>query len=150
MIIHGKELNVYVNGSAIANAKTGTITLDADLIETASSTAGDMKTYIVSRLSWKMSAGTLVGSITDLSELAGTTATLSFGVHDNEVLRASGNAICSTLRIDAVSGSLATASVEFQGTGTISRQLYDLFWGTVLSEYVRTSNGEKIRIINER
>lgn len=150
MIIHGRNLIIYANGTPIAKAKTCNCTLDVELLEVASPTYSDERCYIVSRLSWRMSAGTLLGSEKSMLMMIGTDVTLSFGTPDSPSLRASGNAICTTCKIDGQRGNLATASVEFLGTGTISRTLGDLFWGTANSEYVATKTGQKIRIIGER
>ena len=149
MILQGKDINVYIGSTPVAKAKTGGIELDADLIEVASPTVASMKSYMLQRLSWKLTTGTLVGTLTDLTDMVGQTLTVSFGVADHESMRAAGRAICTSVKVDGTRGSVAQATATFTGTGTVSRTLYDLFWGTVNSEFVTTVNGEKIRIISE-
>lgn len=149
MILLGTDINVYIGSTPVAQAKACMIELLADLIEVAPSTISGMRGYMLKKLSWKMSTSMLVGTLTDLARLVGQTLTLSFGVADHESMRVSGRAICNSVAVDGTRGTTAQCTAAFTGTGTISRSLYDLFWGTVNSEFVTTVNGEKIRIVTE-
>lgn len=150
MILLGNDINVYLDGTAIANAKNGGISLDAELIEVAPPLDGIAKAWILKSLSWGVNTSVLVGTVADLINLTGQTVTVSFGVADHASVRASGSAIVKSVRMDGARGNLAQASIEMVGTGTVSRTVYDLFWATVNSEYYRTSAGEKIRLVTER
>lgn len=146
MYIHGRNLKVYVGGTAIASAKTCGIILECDLIETATTDAGT-RTFIVARYTWRMTADCLLTSIKNAIESVGETVVVEFGTDAGS--RPSGTAIWKDCKITGTRGSMATCSVTFQGSNNLSRALSDLFWGTVNSEYVTTSNGEKIRILWE-
>ena len=60
MILHGRNLIIKAGGTAIAAAKSCTIEVQADEIETSSPLTGQWKTYIAGRKSWKVDVSGLV------------------------------------------------------------------------------------------
>lgn len=66
MILHGRNLVVRAGGVAVAAAKSCTIEVQADEIETSSPLTGQWKTYKAGRKSWKVDVSGLVMVDTDV------------------------------------------------------------------------------------
>ena len=151
MKLIGNDIIIYKDGTAIALSKTGTITLDAELMPIADPSDGVVNAYIIKRLSWKISTTSLVGSVRGIICETGKTVTVQFGIRgDQGDTRGGGTAIITKATIDGSVGNLATGRFEFTGTGRLDRDIYDLFWGTVASQYVATKTSQKIRILRDR
>lgn len=147
MIIQGGNVIISVGGQAIAASKTCSISLDVELIEVASTVGGDFREFIPGRLSWKVSTEQLISQFASNLLLAtGQRVTLQITVKGDQDLTGDGQAIVTSCRVSAARGSIAAGQFEFTGSGYLNDRLHDLFLGTVLNEYVRTTDGKKLRI----
>ena len=116
-MLHGNDLIIKLDGTAIASCKSCDITVSADTISVSSATNGQYEAAEPTRTSWKVSASTLISDVTDMLK-AGTTYTLAFTYRKNGV-KVSGQAICTQCKMTATRGSLAQGSIEFLGTGPL-------------------------------
>ena len=82
MILKGKQLIIKVNGNAIAAARSCSINVQADEIETATTSGGAWRTFLLSRKSWSISTNHLVLSIARNAVLLGTGVSLEVGLQD--------------------------------------------------------------------
>ncbi len=82
MILKGKQLIIKVNGNAIAAARSCSINVQADEIETATPSGGAWRTFLLSRKSWSISTNHLVLSIARNAVLLGTGVSLEVGLQD--------------------------------------------------------------------
>ena len=147
MILHGEQVIISINGQAVAASKTCDIHLDVELIEVAPQTDGACREFIPGRLSWKVTTGQLVQQFSSQLLLqVGAVVSLRITVNGEQTMTGDGEAIVSRCAVQASVGSLANGQFEFTGSGYLNNRLNDLFLGTVLSEYVRSVDGKKLRI----
>ena len=127
MHIQGKNLLIAENSSgtyeAIAAAKNCELTMSAEVIETASPSSADFKSFLLKRKSWTMSASTLIPAnasgethVRGAILRAGTQYNLAFGVSNDKLY---GTAICTEAKVTAQVGNLVQGSFVFQGTGAL-------------------------------
>lgn len=125
-MIHGNNLVIYMDGQAIAAAKSCDISLSADTIETASPTNGDYRSFIAGRKKWEVGVSYLVtASYSYIPLKVGDEVTLTIGRISNGQFtgdRLTGTAIVRDCRLTASMGHLATGSVKFLGSGPLTRQ----------------------------
>lgn len=150
MEIKGKDIIVQVGGVAVAAAKSGTIILDMEMLEVAPQTAGNYREYLPKRLSWKIATVQLLTNVRTTLLSVGQRVAVRFYANTLTESESTGEAFVTKCQITAQRGSLATAQIELTGTDRLDRYTHDLFWGTVLSQYVTTSDGKKLRILRER
>lgn len=124
-MIHGRNLIIYLNGEAIAAAKSCTISMSSGDIEAASNTDGKAKTFLPTQKEWTVRCSTLVTSLIGHFANDGDTVRLSMVVCDwnkNPTPdRLTGDAIVTSANITASVGNLVTGSFSFKGTGTLER-----------------------------
>lgn len=123
MIIHGENLIVKVNGTAIAASKSCTVSIEGSLIPTSSPSDGVWTHAIAGRKSWSVRTNHLLidNGLAPASMVNSTvTLTLSCIVNGSTVSNLSGSAICRQWEGTFTKGSLAQGSYMFQGTGTLS------------------------------
>lgn len=121
-ILHGRKLIISVGGTAIAGAKSCSISVQGDTIETASPSTGAWKTYIAGRKGATVTCSFLVidNNFKDQMQMVNTTITLSghiTGVSDSAF---SCSAIVKEWKVDATIGNLAQGSFNFLVSGAIS------------------------------
>lgn len=151
MILNGNDIIIYKDGTTIALSKTGTITLDAELIPVADPSDGAVTAYIIKRLAWKITTTSMVETVKGIITETGSIVTVQFGIRGEQgETRGGGSAIVTKTAVDGAVGNLATGRFEFTGTGRLDRDIYDLFWGTIASQYVATNSNQKIRILRDR
>lgn len=128
MVIHGKDIIIMANGTAIAGAKSCEIQVQTDTIETSSPTSGKARTFIPGRYTWEVKTGHLLVSGN------GNTPVKTFIMHaivnnmvtlvikDNDYTNdtLTGTAICTTANISAIKGNLAQGSLAWQGSGELT------------------------------
>lgn len=120
MAVVGNNIIVYRGGVAIAGTRSNEVGASADMIETASPTSGEWRSYRAGRKEWSVSVGYLVGSEAGVADLLtiGTEYTLAFkGGSDAGV---TGTAILTECRISATIGTLVTGSFSFRGNGALA------------------------------
>lgn len=124
-MIHGRNLIIYLNGEAIAAAKSCTISMSSGDIEAASDTDGKAKTFLPTQKEWTVRCNTLVTSLTGHFANDGDTVRLSMAVCDwnkNPTTdRLTGEAIVTSASITASVGNLVTGSFSFKGSGSFER-----------------------------
>ena len=141
MIVHGRNLLIYVDGSVVAAARTCRISMDFDTIEVAGVDSGQFKYHIQAMSSWTVTVTKLVAVVHTLFEENEQPVRLSFVVRDKygNLMgdRMTGDALIKNVSVDATVGSLATGSITFQGTGELIREIVGLcdYDGTELYDY---------------
>ena len=122
MVIHGKDIQIQnYNGSAIvAAARTCEVSIQADIIETATPSSGTFRTFIAGRKDWSVSVGYLVAS----EDGAGVLLNVGDTVHIRILYTAAdvwlhGYAIIQQCHVTANIGSLAQGSFVFKGSGPL-------------------------------
>lgn len=121
-VIHGKNLIIKVDGTAIAGAKSCEISVDGEQIETASPDTGTWRTFLAGRKEWSVTCGHLIpASGTPLKTEAGmvnTTVTLTIQSDMNGDTM-TGQAIVKTWNASGSVGNLAQGSFKFLGNGAL-------------------------------
>lgn len=118
MILHGNNLIVQADGTAIALSKSCIVDVKSEKHEVAVHAAGDWKAYIPGRKSWSVQTTHLVTAVRDMLLRVGETYTLTLRVDDADTI--SGTAICTAAKITATRGNLIQGSFTFEGGGALS------------------------------
>ena len=128
MHLQGNNLIIYVDGVAVAAAKSCTVTMEAGSIDTAGS--GRTKASMPTVKDWSVKTSVLVTSLNGHFALNGKVR-LSVAVVDGGEIttdRMTGEAIVTSANVSAAVGNLVQGSFSFKGTGTLERprvRLYD-------------------------
>jgi len=122
-VIHGRNLIIKMNGTAIAGAKSCEISVKCDKTETASPSTGTWRTFLAGRKEWSGSCGHLIpASGTPLksdTEMVGQIVTLTMQT-DMPGDTISGSAIVEQWSASGAVGSLVNGSFSFCGNGPLS------------------------------
>lgn len=116
-MIHGKDLIVLLDGTAIAASKTCTVSMKSGTIEISSPNSGGSREYVADRTTWEVTVGQLVTDYTAGLLSVGRSYTLA--LYDGTA-RLAGTAICTEYKVTATKGNLMQGSFKFQGTGTLA------------------------------
>lgn len=122
-VIHGRNLIIKMDGTAIAGAKSCEITIQGDDIEIASPSTGAWRAFIAGRKEWSVSCGHLIpASGTPLKSnavMVGTTVTLTMesGLTGDTL---TGSAIVKQWKASGAVGNLANGTFSFKGTARLS------------------------------
>lgn len=122
MILHGKEIQVqkYDGSAIVAAAKTCDVSVNADIIETATPTSGTFRTFIAGRKDWSVSLGYLVTSGDMTSDLLSVGSSVRLRILDMDAGEwLHGYAIVQQCHITGTIGSLAQGSFVFKGSGNL-------------------------------
>lgn len=121
-ILHGRKLIISVNGTAIAGAKSCSVNVQGDAIETASPSTGAWKTYLAGRKGATITCSFLVidSNFKSQMNMVNTTVTLSGAITGVSVSSFSCSAIVQEWKVDATIGNLAQGSFKFLVSGAIS------------------------------
>lgn len=128
MHLQGNNLIIYVDGVAVAAAKSCTVTMEVGSIETAGS--GQTKASMPTVKDWSVKTSVLVTSLNGHFALNGKVR-LSVAVVDGGEIttdRMTGEAIVTNVNVSAAVGNLVQGSFSFKGTGALERprvRLYD-------------------------
>lgn len=122
-VIHGRNLIIKMNGTAIAGAKSCEINIQCDDIEITSASSGPWREFLAGRKEWSVSCGFLIpASGTPLkSEAAMVNTTVTLTVQSGrsgDTL--SGSAIVKSWKASGTVGNLAQGSFQFKGNGALS------------------------------
>lgn len=113
----GKDLIVMDGDKAIAAAKSCSVTLSAETIETSSPDDGDYTHRITGQKDWGVTTSHLVGDTTTLKSMlqrVGREYTLVFKVDGSDNDTFSGKAICTQCKITATKGNLMQGSFTWK------------------------------------
>ena len=117
--IQGRDLIVYMDGTAIAAARSCEITVDTDMIEVSSPTSGDAREYRAGRYGWTLDVSSLV-LYPDMVMNSGQAATFTcLDAKQPGKTWLTGNVLCRTAKMSATVGSLAQGSYSFIGNGPL-------------------------------
>ncbi len=116
-IIHGRQLIVKQNGTAIAVQKSCDIDVRCAGIPVSSPSKGQWEYNIAGRKSWSMTCNTLVTSIKSNVDMVGQTVTINCGVGNDTV---SGTALITGWKVTGTIGNLAQAVATFLGSGPLA------------------------------
>ena len=122
MAIHGRNLIIKVNGTAIAGAKSCEINIEGEEIETASPTQCTWREFIAGRKEWSVSCGHLLPAtgtpLKSSAAMVNTVVTLTVET-DLTGDTLTGQAIVKTWKASGAIGNLAQGSFAFRGTGAL-------------------------------
>lgn len=121
MHLQGNNLIIYVDGVAVAAAKSCTVTMEVGSIETAGS--GQTKASMPTVKDWSVKTSVLVTSLNGHFALNGKVR-LSVAVVDNGETttdRMTGEAIVTSANVSAAVGNLVQGNFSFKGNGALGR-----------------------------
>lgn len=139
MIKQGRDLLVYADGVVVAAAKSCSLSMEADTLETAGVDAG-ARSYMSGRKDWSVKVGNLVTSVQGHFAPIGAMLRLSMVICDelgnptND--RLTGEAFVTGADVTGTVGHLVQGSFTFKGSGqlgilsvalrdSLQRDLYD-------------------------
>lgn len=124
--IKGNDLEVYIGGDLVGKATSATLNINSNLLDASTKESAGWLAQCAGQKSWDVSSEALVDfSLTyGVSELytaflAGTEVALVFGEGTGADAKFEGNAIVSSISINAANEELATVSVTFSGTDAL-------------------------------
>lgn len=126
MILHGRNINVKVNGTIIAKAKSCQLNVQCDITEISSATTGTWKQFLAGRKEWDIDVTTFVDVVKTGFDLVGQTVTIEFGQvsassrADLTADKLSGSAIVTMYAIGGEVKGLATSQMQFKGNGALT------------------------------
>jgi hypothetical protein len=121
MHLQGNNLIIYVDGVAVAAAKSCTVTMEVGSIDTAGS--GRTKASMPTVKDWSVKTSVLVTSLNGHFALSGKVR-LSVAVVDGGEIttdRMTGEAIVTSANVSAAVGNLMQGSFSFKGSGSFER-----------------------------
>lgn len=121
MHLQGNNLIIYVDGVAVAAAKSCTVTMEVGSIDTAGS--GKWKSSMPTVKDWSVKTSVLVTSLNGHFALNGKVR-LSVAVVDGGEAttdRMTGEAIVTSANVSAAVGNLVQGSFSFKGSGALER-----------------------------
>ena len=121
MHLQGNNLIIYVDGVAVAAAKSCTVTMEVGSIDTAGS--GRTKASMPTVKDWSVKTSVLVTSLNGHFALNGKVR-LSVAVVDNGETttdRMTGEAIVTNANVSAAVGNLVQGNFSFKGSGALER-----------------------------
>lgn len=121
MAKNGNEILVYINGVAIAHARSAEVTVDGELIEVASSTQGDWREFLAGRKEWNVQVGYLVVTNIEITKLLQVNQKVQLIINgrsgDSQGLI--GSAFIKTAKQTYTRGTLIQGSFAFKGSGPL-------------------------------
>lgn len=125
--IKGNDLEVYIGGTLVGKATSATLNINSNLLDASTKESAGWLDQIAGQKSWDVSSEMLVDFSLSygVSELytafvAGTEVVLVFGEGTGSVAKFEGNALVSSISINAANEELATVSASFNGTGSLT------------------------------
>lgn len=122
-MIHGRNLIIKVNGTAIAGARSCDINISGEEIEVASATQGKWREFITGREEWSVTCNHLLPAsgtpLRSSAEMVNTTVTIRMeSGRYGDVL--TGRAIVKSWRTTGTLGNLAQGTFSLRGSGLLS------------------------------
>ena len=123
-MIHGEDLILALNGTALAASKSCNLDKSQSFIDVSDPTDGRWEACVPQKLAWSLSSDCLLGTMDAYKTLnvawkAGTALTVRFfdtEYNDNET----GTVYIEKLSLSASKGNLAKMSVSLKGSGPLS------------------------------
>lgn len=121
-MIHGRNLIIKVNGTAIAGARSCDINISGEDIEVASSTQSKWREFLAGREEWSVTCNHLLPAagtpLRSSAEMVNTTVTIRMeSGRSGDVL--TGQAIVKSWRSTGTLGNLAQGTYSFRGSGPL-------------------------------
>ena len=124
MVIHGDDLILALNGTALAASKSCNLEKSQSFIDVSDPTDGRWEACVPQKLAWSLSSDCLLGTMDAYKTLnvawkAGTALTVRFfdtEYNENET----GTVYIEKLSLSASKGNLAKMSVSLKGSGALS------------------------------
>lgn len=121
-MIHGRNLIIKVNGTAIAGARSCDINISGEDIEVASSTQSKWREFLAGREEWSVTCNHLLPAsgtpLKSSAEMVNTTVTIRMeSGRSGDVL--TGQAIVKSWRSTGTLGNLAQGTFSFRGSGPL-------------------------------
>ena len=122
-MIHGRNLIIKVNGTAIAGARSCDINISGEEIEVASATQSKWREFITGREEWSVTCNHLLPAsgtpLRSSADMVNTTVTIRMeSGRYGDVL--TGKAIVKSWRTTGTIGNLAQGTFSFRGSGPLS------------------------------
>ena len=118
MIIHGRNLIVKLDGTAIAGARSCELNVQSEELEVSSSTQNLWREFIAGRKEWTVNCGHLVMAIESNVDMVGRKVTLSFGTRNGSE-ELTGSAIVKNWKVTGTLPNLSQGSFQFRGSGAL-------------------------------
>lgn len=122
MAKNGNDILVYMNGVAIASARSAEVRVDGELLEVASPTQGDWREFLAGRKEWDVQVGYLVLANADLAKLIQVNQKVTLiinGRTSGDTPGLIGSAFIKTAKQTYTRGSLIQGSFAFKGSGPL-------------------------------
>lgn len=119
MILHGKDIIIELNSTAIACAKSCEVNIGCETLECASPSVGGWKDYIAGRKSWDVNVSKYAEVVKTDMNLVGQRVLLTINHVDSLSDSIQGYAIVTGWKGVATKGNLFNGSLTFQGTGEL-------------------------------
>lgn len=121
-MIHGRNLIIKVNGTAIAGARSCDINISGEEIEVASATKSKWREFITGREEWSVTCNRLLPAsgtpLRSSADIVNTTVTIRMeSGRYGDVL--TGKAIVKSWRTTGTLGNLAQGTFSFRGSGPL-------------------------------
>ena len=121
-MIHGRNLIIKVNGTAIAGARSCDINISGEEIEVASATQSKWREFLTGREEWSVTCNHLLPAsgtpLRSSKEMVNTTVTIRMeSGRYGDVL--TGQAIVKSWRSTGTLGNLAQGTFSFRGSGPL-------------------------------
>ena len=121
-MIHGRNLIIKVNGTAIAGARSCDINISGEEIEVASATQSKWREFLTGREEWSVTCNHLLPAsgtpLRSSKEMVNTTVTIMMeSGRYGDVL--TGQAIVKSWRTTGTLGNLAQGTFSFRGSGPL-------------------------------
>ena len=121
-MIHGRNLIIKVNGTAIAGARSCDINISGEEIEVASATQGKWRVFLTGREEWSVTCNHLLPAsgtpLRSSKNMVNTTVTIRMeSGRYGDVL--TGQAIVKSWRSTGTLGNLAQGTFSFRGSGPL-------------------------------
>ena len=121
-MIHGRNLIIKVNGTAIAGARSCDINISGEEIEVANTTKDKWRVFITGREEWSVTCNHLLPAsgtpLRSSAAMVNTTVTIRMeSGRYNDVL--TGQAIVKSWRTTGTLGNLAQGTFSFRGSGPL-------------------------------
>ena len=122
MKLKGKDINIMLDGTIVAVAKSCDIDMQCDTTEVSSLSTGKWKTYIAGRNGWTVTISRYVQAVEDDLLLLGKTVTLIVTKTENgePTGKMQGSAIVTQCTTSASVGTMASGSMQLLGSGELA------------------------------
>lgn len=118
--LKGKDILIYIDGHAVAAARSCEIQKDTEILEVSSSSDNTSSHFVSGRYRWNVVVSGLVVTPNVVLQ-SGTAATMTCRIASEPNLTLlTGNVICNSAKVTATIGNLAQMSCSFQGNGPLT------------------------------